>query len=161
MRQTSAKAHQTNRLWCVQCAVDSNAVYMICLTTMVPITVFLADDAEVVRSAIRKMLEIEPLIALVGEAGSFAEAIRMAADLKPNVMVIDLHMPDEGPLDPASVKAQMTASASRVLAISVWNDEESKALANSYGAKVLLDKARLGLELVPAILSYGQDIASH
>lgn len=51
----------------------------------------------------------------------------------------------------------MTASARRVLAMSFWNDEESKALANSYGAEVLLDKARLGLELVPAILSYHQD----
>jgi DNA-binding NarL/FixJ family response regulator len=124
---------------------------------MVPITVLLADDAEVVRSAIRRMLQIESRIALIGEAGSFAETVKMAIDLRPKVVVIDLHMSDEGALDPASFKVQMTASASRVLAISVWNDEESKALASSYGAEILLDKAKLGLELVPAILFYGQD----
>jgi len=41
---------------------------------------------------------------------------------------------------------------SRVLAISVWDDEETKTLADNYGAVKLLDKINLGTQLIPSIL---------
>jgi hypothetical protein len=40
---------------------------------------------------------------------------------------------------------------SRVIAISIWTDEETKALADSYGAVALLDKTKLASDLIPAI----------
>jgi DNA-binding NarL/FixJ family response regulator len=81
----------------------------------------------------------------------------MAADLKPNVVVIDLHMPDERGFSPDFIKSQFLLSTNHLLAISVWNDEQSKALASRYGAKAFLDKSNLGSELIPAILFYGED----
>jgi hypothetical protein len=41
------------------------------------------------------------------------------------------------------------------MVVSIWNDEESKALANRYGAARFLEKPNLGTELIPAILGLG------
>jgi DNA-binding NarL/FixJ family response regulator len=112
--------------------------------------VLLADDSEVLRRAIRGLLEEQPEIALVGEAKSFAEMIKMTNDLQPQVIVMDLHMKDDVVFEPEVVKARLS-SETRIVAISMWNDEESKTLAETFGAYTLLDKANLADYLVPAI----------
>ena len=60
-----------------------------------PTTVLVADDKEVVLSSIRLLLDIEPGIRIVGEAGSFQQTIHSALDLKPQVVVMDPHMPEK------------------------------------------------------------------
>jgi hypothetical protein len=55
------------------------------------IKVLLADDSNVVRTAIVHILAQDP----VGEAATFAETLRLTAALKPDILVLDLHMPDE------------------------------------------------------------------
>lgn len=116
-----------------------------------PITVLLADDAAVMRKAIRRVLESEPEIEIIGETADFAQTIKMTADLKPQVVVMDLHMPDAFRVTPSDVKASFESSASQLLAISIWDDEDSKALAKTYGAVAFLDKTTLGTDLIPAI----------
>jgi two-component system response regulator NreC len=118
----------------------------------VPITLLLADDSAVCRRAIKLLLEAEPNIELVGEAACFADVIRICGELKPDVLVMDLRMPDGREFDPALTKAHLLGCAKHVLAMSVWVDEESKALATDYGAAKLLDKSRLASELIPAIV---------
>ena len=59
------------------------------------IGLLLADDSDVARHAIKRLLEEEPNIQLVAEATGFADVVRMAAELKPDVVSIDLHMRDE------------------------------------------------------------------
>ena len=54
-----------------------------------------------------------------------------------------------------NVSEGQRAYAARVLAISVWNDGDTLALAQSYGATELLDKMRLGQELIPAVMKLG------
>ena len=54
-----------------------------------------------------------------------------------------------------NVSEGLRAYAARVLAISVWNDSDTLALAQSYGATELLDKMRLGQELIPAVMKLG------
>src|ERR1700730_2918867 len=90
-----------------------------------PIRVLLGDDSDVVRRAIRGLLEPQSEFELVGEAADFAQTIQMANDLKPQVIVLDLHMPDENKIAPQDVKAQLN-QGSLLLAISVWNDEDAK-----------------------------------
>ena len=102
------------------------------------------------RQAIRRLLDAQPGIELVGEAADFAQTIQMANDLKPQVIVMDLHMPNDSNLTPLEVQSRLHHS-SRLLAISIWNDEETKALAKRFGAAALLDKTDLGKKLVPAI----------
>ena len=116
-----------------------------------PITVLLADDAAVMRKAIRRVLESEPGIEIIGETTDFAQTIKMARDLKPQVVVMDLHMPDASRVPPSDVKASFASSASQLFAISIWDDQDSQALAKSYGAVAFLDKVKLGTDLIPAI----------
>jgi DNA-binding NarL/FixJ family response regulator len=57
------------------------------------ITVLLADDHALVRRGFRRLLEDDPAIAVVGEASNGEEAVRLAAELKPQVVVMDAAMP--------------------------------------------------------------------
>ncbi len=117
------------------------------------IGLLLADDSDVVRRAITQMLQRQPGIQVLGEATTFAQIFHMAAALKPAVVLMDLHMPDERQLSPELIKTQLQSSAKHVVAMSVWNDEESKALAVSYGALALLEKSKLAADLVPTIMT--------
>ncbi len=117
-----------------------------------PIKVLLADDKDFVRQSIRRLLETQPEIELVGEAADFAQTILIANQSKPQVIVLDLHMPDETKITPSEVKSQLNSDASKMLAISVWQDEDAQALAKSLGAVALLDKADLANRLLPTIM---------
>jgi DNA-binding NarL/FixJ family response regulator len=116
-----------------------------------PIKVLLADDSEIMREAIKKLLEDEPRIHIVGEASSFATAMQLVADVKPHILLLDLHMPQKRELPAPMVKSQLNC-IEYTLAISFANDEEAKSLAASYGAVALLDKMGLYTELLPAIM---------
>jgi len=115
------------------------------------IKVLLADDAEITRRAIVKLLSAEPKIELVGEACDFAQTVQMAKGLKPQVIVMDLHVAAKPNLAPIDVKANLN-HGSRLVTISFANDEDCKALAQSFGAVRLLDKMTLAKELIPTIL---------
>jgi chemotaxis response regulator CheB len=118
------------------------------------VSVLVLDDADVIRKTLRNLLKEEPAIKLLGEASNFAEAISMTAVLKPDVVLLDLHMPDDRSFNPEFVKANL--SGTRVLAMSLSSDyaseEDTRLLAESFGAVTMLDKAKLYDELIPAIL---------
>jgi DNA-binding NarL/FixJ family response regulator len=116
-----------------------------------PIKVFVADDNAIIRTAIIRMLKSDTELEVTGEAATFAAAIELVNVLKPDIVVLDLHMPDERNYSPESVKLQILENVGCILAVSVWNDNEAKALADRFGAKALMDKAQLFLELIPAI----------
>ena len=115
------------------------------------IKILVADDSEIVRRGIRRLLSAHTEIAIVGEAANFAETIQMASDLEPRVIVMDLHMPDENAITPQELKSRLSYDF-RVLGMSVWNDEETKELAENLGAAVLLDKMDLASILIPTIM---------
>jgi len=119
------------------------------------IKVLLVDDSDVMRSAIRQLLKKEELgIEVIGTATSFAEALALTAALKPDVLLTDLHMPDEREFTPELVKSHVLLHTKCIVAMSLWNDDEAKALAGSFGAHVLLDKMNLYAELIPAIKQF-------
>jgi DNA-binding NarL/FixJ family response regulator len=115
-----------------------------------PIKVLLADDSDVMRSAIRRILEEERRIEVVGEAATFAKTIQMIADVKPEVLLLDLHMAQKREFAPELVKAQLGCVCT--LAVSFANDDEARELAKSYGAVTLLDKMELFAEMIPSIM---------
>jgi DNA-binding NarL/FixJ family response regulator len=96
------------------------------------IKVLLADDTPVMRKAIRSLLGEEPEIQLVAEAKNFAQSLSMTRKFKPHVVILDLHMPDRSNLTPMNVSEGLRAYRAAVLAISAWNDEETRA----FGAKL-------------------------
>ena len=115
-----------------------------------PVKVLVADDSHIIRSMIVRALKEDASLSVVGEAASFAEALSYAAALKPDIVVLDLLMPDESRFTSESIKSGLL-QAGCVLAISIWNDDEAQFRAKSYGARKLLDKSRLAAELIPTI----------
>lgn len=116
-----------------------------------PIKVLLADDSEIVRRAIRFFLRAQPKIELVGEAADFPQTIQLMKKLNPEVIVLDLYMPSATEGDLLNVKSHLHRR-SRLLPMSIWNNEDAKALAGSLGTLPLLDKMELGHKLIPSIM---------
>jgi DNA-binding NarL/FixJ family response regulator len=116
------------------------------------IRVFLADDSNAMRVAIVRILTDTPKIQFIGEAASFAETLELTAQLKPDVLLLDLHMHDEYLYPPEVVRREIRKHSKHVLAISMWDDQNANVLAASLGAELLLDKTKLYAELVTTIM---------
>lgn len=101
------------------------------------------------RRTVCSFLKGVPDVAVVGEARDFGELLRMHRELAPDIVLLDLHMPDQKSFDVATVKAGLHGSC--VIAVCIWNDKTALELAESYGAVKLLDKGQLYLTLIPAI----------
>lgn len=112
-------------------------------------------NSGIVLRAITRLLDVTPEVALVGVVGDFEEAVRLADELQPQIVILDLRMAQKANADALRLKAQQRGL--RLLAITAANvnDDESIALANDIGADKLLDKMRLDEELIPAFLELG------
>jgi DNA-binding NarL/FixJ family response regulator len=124
--------------------------------SIAPITVVLADDSQVMREAIRQLLEADSRITVVGEVKNFVELVAAATKLRPRVLVVDIHMGGRDKIAPNFFSAQFVGGT--VLAISLWNDPETLKLADSIGAVRLLSKSALSTELIPTILKLAQGV---
>ena len=120
-----------------------------------PVKILVSDDSEIVRRGIRQLLSARTEIEIVGEAASYAQTIQLVCDLHPEVVVLDLHMPDERSHPPQEVRSHLNRR-SQILAISFFNDEETAKLADRFGAVRLLDKTNLANTLVPTIVGLCQ-----
>jgi DNA-binding NarL/FixJ family response regulator len=111
--------------------------------------VLLADDHHVVRQGIRRLLEREADIDVVGEAEDGQEALRLSRELKPDVLVIEARMPK---LDTVEVIRQVKAEqAASVLVLTNYDDEELIDRLLTAGANGYLLKTARGHDLVRAI----------
>jgi two-component system response regulator NreC len=117
------------------------------------ISVLVADDTSIIRHAIRGMLDSKRDLQVVGEAADFAETMRLIETIRPDIVIMDLHMPGEFKGKPAEVKSQLRKSSSLLLAISIWSDHDAQALADSFGASKLLSKMDLAETLTPTIVA--------
>ena len=72
---------------------------------VLPIKVLLADDSEIMREAIKKLLVDEPRIHIVGEASCFGTAMQLVADSKPDLLLLDLHLPQKRELPAPIVRS--------------------------------------------------------
>ena len=116
---------------------------------MNPVRVLVADDSDTMRHAICALLQVEAAVTVCGEASNYAELLKIFNATTTDVVLMDLRMPGEKLFTAATIKDHLHGSC--LLAMSVWNDEETASLAQSYGAVKLLDKGQLASTLVPAI----------
>lgn len=114
------------------------------------ISVLLVDDHSLVRRGFRRILEDEPDIEVTGEAGDGIEAIRLAQELKPNVVVMDCAMPNMNGLQ-ATRKILETQPQTLVLMLSMHPEETLVRQALDAGARGYVLKNAVDLELGAAI----------
>jgi two-component system, NarL family, response regulator NreC len=114
------------------------------------ITIILADDHEIVRDGLRRIIEAEEDMEVVGEAGDAETARRRASGLKPSILVLDLNMPGEPSL--ASIPTVHEGSPDTAVVVLTMQDDPAFAReAFRLGAKAFVVKHAAGSELVDAI----------
>jgi DNA-binding NarL/FixJ family response regulator len=117
---------------------------------MEKIKVLLADDHTVVRQGLRVLLEAEPDIAVVGEAANGREAVQLTKKLMPDVVVMDIAMPNLNGLEATRQIAKEVPTA-KLLVLSSYNDDEYVHQITSAGATGYLLKQTAATELIKAV----------
>jgi two-component system nitrate/nitrite response regulator NarL len=115
-----------------------------------PISVLVADDHAIVRTGIRHVLEGEVGFAVVGEAATGEEALALAAELQPDVTVLDISMPGQSGLQVAA-ELRRRAPGTRVLILSMHDNTEYVLETVRAGAHGYLLKDTAAVELRGAI----------
>ncbi|MGW6980488.1 response regulator [Streptomyces sp. NPDC054932] len=119
-------------------------------STGAPIKVFLLDDHEVVRRGLRDLLEAEPDITVVGEAGTADQALARGPALRPDVAVLDVRLPDgDGITVCRELRSRMPGLA--CLMLTSFDDEDALLDAIMAGAAGYVLKQIKGSDLVSAI----------
>jgi DNA-binding NarL/FixJ family response regulator len=116
--------------------------------------VLVADDHPVFRSGLLTALALSPSVEVVGEAATGAEAVEAAARLDPDVVVMDLHMPDLNGIE-ATRKIVAARPQVGVLVLTMFEDDESVFAAMRAGARGYLLKGAGPDEIGRAIEAVG------
>src|SRR5690349_24144515 len=114
------------------------------------IKVFLLDDHEIVRLGVKDLLEAEPDIKVVGEAGTASSALARIPGLRPDVAVLDVRLPDgDGVTVCREIRSRMPEVASMIL--TSFSDDDALFDAIMAGAAGFVLKQIRGTDLVGAV----------
>ena len=119
-----------------------------------PIRVLIVDDHHVVRLGLRSLLSHTGGFRVVGEAGSVAEAVQMATQLTPDVVLMDIRLPDGSGVD-ACRKIKQENDEIRVVMLTSYSDEEAIVGSVMAGASGYLLKQATG-----ALLSQFRELSA-
>jgi DNA-binding NarL/FixJ family response regulator len=126
-----------------------------------PIRLLIADDHPVVRDGLSSMFARDPGFEVVGEAGDGAEAVRLAGDLRPDVILMDLRMPG---MDGVTAIAELArqGTAARVLVLTTYDTDSHVLPAIEAGATGYLLKDAPRSELLRAVraAAHGEAVLS-
>jgi two-component system, NarL family, response regulator DevR len=115
-----------------------------------PVRVFLVDDHEVVRRGVAEVLEEDPGLTVTGEAGTVAEALARVPAVRPDVVVIDMRLPDGDGVELCRLLRARVPGA-KCLVLTSFADEEALHAAVRAGASGYLLKEVRGPALVSAV----------
>ena len=114
------------------------------------ITVFLADDHAVIRDGLRFLLEAQSDITVVGDAANGREAVRQVPKLQPDIVILDITMPELNGVEAAYQIRQLCPSV-QVIILSIHGSAEHIVRALQAGARGYLLKESAGIEVVDAV----------
>lgn len=103
------------------------------------IRVVLADDEPAARRGLRARFQLEPDLQVVGEASTGTEALRLAHDLTPDVMLMDVRMPDMDGIA-ATVALRSLVPHTAVVMLSIYDDAQTRGRAWAAGAVAFVEK---------------------
>jgi two-component system response regulator NreC len=118
------------------------------------IRILLADDHQLMRSGVRLMLEREPDLAVVGEASDGREAVSLTKSLKPEVVVMDIGMPNLNGIEAAQQMTEEDPDLAIVM-VSMHSDESYVLRALKAGARGYLLKDSAEADLIKAVHAVG------
>ena len=119
-----------------------------------PLKVLIVDDHEIVRKGLVMLISRQEDMRVVGEAGTAAEAVQQAHDLSPDVVVLDVRLPDESGVE-ACRDIRAENSGIKVLMLTSYSDEEAVMGSIMAGASGYLLKEIRSQEIVEAIRRVG------
>jgi DNA-binding NarL/FixJ family response regulator len=119
------------------------------------IRVLLAEDHTLVRQGFRRILEDDPRITVVGEASTGLSAIELAKELKPDVAVMDLSMPELGGLE-ASAEILKDLPETKILILSMYSNQAYVRKAFEMGAKGYILKNAIEMDLTRAVVALAE-----
>jgi DNA-binding NarL/FixJ family response regulator len=122
---------------------------------MEPLTVLIAEDHPIFRKGLRALVASLPEVQLAGEATSGAEAIQLAEQLQPDVILMDLQMPGGGGLA-AIHQIVQTSPHIRILVVTMFEDDDSVFAALKAGALGYVLKDMADDDISRAILAVGR-----
>jgi len=114
------------------------------------INVLLAEDHVITRQGIRRLIEDEKGVTVIGEASDGEEAVQMATDLKPDIIIMDIAMPRLNGIE-ATRQIKLISPRTAVLILSAYDDDEYVFALLKVGAAGYLLKNVSGDELTRAI----------
>ena len=122
-----------------------------------PIRVFLLDDHEIVRRGVRDLLDTEPGITVIGEAGTATAALARIPALKPDVAVLDIRLPDG---DGVTVCRDLRSKMPQLACLMLTSFSDDEALVDAIMAAPVVLKQIRGTDLVGAIrtIASGQSL---
>src|SRR5437899_4034697 len=113
------------------------------------IKLLIVDDHAILRQGLRRILEAEPDMSVVGEAATGIDAVKRAKQLKPDVVLMDISMPEQDGIE--SMRQIVKSVPSRVVILTVHMEHQVIFEAVSAGAAGYLAKDFLDQELVSAV----------